>query len=48
MDGVKALAVLASVYYPGDGIVAKDNYQTSSGSATIEARRRRRGQSRRR
>ena len=31
MDGVKALAVLASVYYPGDGIVAKDNYQTSSG-----------------
>ena len=31
MDGVKALAVLASIYYPGDGIVAKDNYQTSSG-----------------
>ena len=31
MDGVKALVVLASVYYPGDGIVAKDNYQTSSG-----------------
>jgi rare lipoprotein A (peptidoglycan hydrolase) len=31
MDGVKALAVLASVYYPGDGIVAKDNYQASSG-----------------
>ena len=31
MDGVKALAVLASIYYPGDGVVAKDNYQTSSG-----------------
>jgi rare lipoprotein A len=31
MDGVKVLAVLASIYYPGDGIVAKDNYQTSSG-----------------
>jgi rare lipoprotein A len=31
MDGVKALAVLASIYYPGDGIVAKTNYQTSSG-----------------
>ena len=31
MDGVKALAVLASIYYPGDGIVAKNNYQTSSG-----------------
>src|SRR4029077_20724778 len=30
-DGVKALAVLASIYYPGDGTVAKDNYQTSSG-----------------
>jgi rare lipoprotein A (peptidoglycan hydrolase) len=28
---VKALAVLASIYYPGDGIVAKNNYQTSSG-----------------
>jgi Lytic transglycolase len=23
--------VLASIYYPGDGIVAKNNYQTSSG-----------------
>ena len=22
MDGVKALVVLASIYYPGDGIVA--------------------------
>jgi rare lipoprotein A len=31
MDGVKALAVLASIYYPGDGIVAKNDYQTSSG-----------------
>src|SRR5215471_9254525 len=31
MDGVKALVVLASVYYPGDGIVAENNYQTSSG-----------------
>src|SRR5215467_2408904 len=31
MDGVKALAVLASIYYPGDGIVGKNNYQTSSG-----------------
>src|SRR6516164_8466546 len=31
MDGVKALAVLASIYYPGDGVVAKNNYQTSSG-----------------
>jgi rare lipoprotein A len=31
MEGVKALAVLASIYYPGDGIVAKNNYQTSSG-----------------
>jgi rare lipoprotein A (peptidoglycan hydrolase) len=31
MDGMKALAVLASIYYPGDGIVAKNNYQTSSG-----------------
>jgi hypothetical protein len=31
MDGVKALAVLASVYYPGDGVVAKNKYQTSSG-----------------
>jgi rare lipoprotein A len=31
MDGVKALVVLASIYYPGDGIVAKNNYQTSSG-----------------
>ena len=31
MDGVTALAVLASIYYPGDGIVAKNNYQTSSG-----------------
>ena len=29
--GVKALVVLASIYYPGDGIVAKNNYQTSSG-----------------
>ncbi|MFZ0149052.1 MAG: hypothetical protein WBG18_15415 [Xanthobacteraceae bacterium] len=38
MDGVKALAVLASIYYPGDGIVAKNNYQTSSGSATIKTR----------
>ena len=26
MEGVKALVVLASIYYPGDG-----NYQTSSG-----------------
>jgi hypothetical protein len=24
-------SVLASIYYPGDGIVAKNNYQTSSG-----------------
>ena len=24
MDGVKALVVLASIYYPGDGIVAKN------------------------
>ena len=31
MEGVKALVVLASIYYPGDGIVAKNNYQTSSG-----------------
>jgi rare lipoprotein A len=31
MDGVKALVVLASIYYPGDGIVAKNDYQTSSG-----------------
>ena len=31
MDGVKALVVLASIYYPGDGIVAKNKYQTSSG-----------------
>src|SRR6516225_10530429 len=31
MDGVKALAVLASIYYPGDGVVAENNYQTSSG-----------------
>jgi len=31
MDGVKALVVLASIYYPGDGIVPKNNYQTSSG-----------------
>jgi rare lipoprotein A (peptidoglycan hydrolase) len=31
MDGVKALVVFASIYYPGDGIVAKNNYQTSSG-----------------
>jgi hypothetical protein len=31
MDGVKALVVLASIYYPGDGIMAKNNYQTSSG-----------------
>jgi len=31
MEGVKVLAVLASIYYPGDGIVAKNNYQTSSG-----------------
>jgi len=30
MEGVKALVVLASIYYPGDGIVAKNNYQTSS------------------
>jgi hypothetical protein len=27
MDGAKALVVLASIYYPGDGIVAKNNYQ---------------------
>jgi hypothetical protein len=26
-----ALVVLASIYYPGDGIVAKNKYQTSSG-----------------
>jgi hypothetical protein len=26
MDGVKALIVLASIYYPGDGIVAKNKY----------------------
>ena len=31
MEGVKALVVVASIYYPGDGIVAKNNYQTSSG-----------------
>ena len=31
MEGAKVLAVLASIYYPGDGIVAKNNYQTSSG-----------------
>jgi len=31
MEGVKALVVLASIYYPGDGVVAKNNYQTSSG-----------------
>jgi hypothetical protein len=31
MAGVKALVVLASIYYPGDGIVPKNNYQTSSG-----------------
>jgi len=31
MDGVKALVVLASIYHPGDGIVPKNNYQTSSG-----------------
>ena len=31
MDGVKALVVLASIYYPSDGIVAKNKYQTSSG-----------------
>jgi rare lipoprotein A (peptidoglycan hydrolase) len=31
MDGVKALVVLASIYYPGDGVVAKNKYQTSSG-----------------
>ena len=31
MDGVKALVVLASIYYPGDGIVEMNNYQTSSG-----------------
>ena len=31
MEGVKALVVLASIYYPGDGIVPKDNYLTSSG-----------------
>ena len=28
---MKALVVLASIYYPGDGIVAKNKYQTSSG-----------------
>jgi rare lipoprotein A (peptidoglycan hydrolase) len=31
MEGVKALVVVASIYYPGDGIVAKNKYQTSSG-----------------
>jgi hypothetical protein len=31
MEGVKALVVLASIYYPGDGVVAKNKYQTSSG-----------------
>jgi rare lipoprotein A (peptidoglycan hydrolase) len=31
MEGVKTLVVLASIYYPGDGVVAKNNYQTSSG-----------------
>src|SRR5215470_15660899 len=31
MDEVKALVVLASIDYPGDGIAAKNNYQTSSG-----------------
>ena len=31
MEGVKALVVLASIYYPGDGIVAKNKFQTSSG-----------------
>ena len=30
MEGVKTLVVLASIYYPGDGVVAKNNYQTSS------------------
>jgi hypothetical protein len=24
MEGVKALVVLASIYYPGDGVVAKE------------------------
>jgi hypothetical protein len=38
MDGVKALVVLASIYYPGDGIVPKNNYQTSSGERTIKPR----------
>ena len=38
MDGVKALAVLASVYYPGDGIVPKDDYRPVQGSAPIKAR----------
>ena len=31
MEGVKALVVVASIYYPGDGVVAKNKYQTSSG-----------------
>ena len=31
MEGVKALVVVASIYYPGDGVVAKNEYQTSSG-----------------
>jgi hypothetical protein len=30
---VKALVVLASIHYSGDGIVAKNSYQTSSGAA---------------
>jgi hypothetical protein len=31
MEGVKALVVVASIYYPDDGVVAKNKYQTSSG-----------------
>jgi len=29
MEGVKALVVVASIYYPGDGVVAKNKYQNS-------------------
>jgi hypothetical protein len=38
MDGVKALVVLASIYYPGDGIVAKNTYRPAQGSGTIKPR----------
>jgi hypothetical protein len=38
MDGVKALVVLASIYYPGDGIVAKKSIRRAQGSGTIKPR----------